>query len=212
MPPSKEVRIERMVKRVDNAIHNPSVDYNGVREALEDLKANTIRIFRDDYTHWIHLAIQAKNEKKLRCLFTMKQTGLSSLFKHNPESIPLYVSSDLFNPNEFYSYAYMYDEMILRKVVAKEHLPSIHLFFKQSKTYPILLRLIEGGFITKKEQNLYMSINPVFRRKKQARKTLLRFWLLTAKPAIRNYKESLYAPGTGALYKKAEASFYQTSP
>lgn len=211
MPPSREVRIERMVKRVDNAIHNPSVNYTGVCEAIEDLKANKIRFFHDDYTRWIQIAIQAKSEKKLRCLFTMKLTGLSSLFKHNSESIPYYVSSDLFNPNQFYSH-YIHDEMIMRKLIANEHLPSIHLFFKQSKSYSILLRLIEGGLMTKKEKNLYMSINPVFRRKKQARKTLLRFWFLTAKPAIRNLKESLYCPGTGALYKKAEASFYQTSP
>lgn len=63
MPPTQAIQIERMVKRVDNAIHNPSTDYKSVSAALADLRAASIRPYREDYDHWIRLAIDAKDEK-----------------------------------------------------------------------------------------------------------------------------------------------------
>ena len=213
MPPSHALQIERMVKRVDNAIHNPSVDSRAVKEALTEMKAVT-QPFQADYDHWIRLAIEANNDKKIYALFKITyinrlsytHTSLNALFEHSPQNIPVYVKSRLFNPNQK-----SVDTLICYHLVeAHKHpgiLSSILLFFKQPKSVSILMRLIETHNLTKKEQALYIDANPIMRRRKHLRKVLLRFWLLTTKPLLRDWREALYVPGTGALYKKALASF-----
>ena len=217
MPVSEAVRIERLVKRVDNAIHNPAMDYKSVREALDDLK-RVIHPSRDDYNHWIRLAIEARSDTKICSLFgtRISEIALSVLFKYSPHNIPLYVNSRLFNPNMKYPHTtiYVYDEILCCEFAGEGgvgRLPYIHLFFKQPKTASIILRLTENKLLTKKEQILYMNANPVLRKRKQQRKILLRFWLTTVKKNMLYWRESLYFPGTGALYKKAETSFLQES-
>jgi hypothetical protein len=217
MPVSEAVRIERLVKRVDNAIHNPAMDYKSVREALDDLK-RVIHPSRDDYDHWIRLAIEARSDTKICSLFgtRISEIALSVLFKYSPHNIPLYVNSRLFNPNMKYPFTtiYVYDEILCCEFAGEGgvgRLPYIHLFFKQPKTASIILRLTENKLLTKKEQILYMNANPVLRKRKQQRKILLRFWLTTVKKNMLYWRESLYFPGTGALYKKAETSFLQES-
>lgn len=217
MPVSEAVRIERLVKRVDNAIHNPAMDYKSVREALDDLK-RVIHPSRDDYDHWIRLAIEARSDTKICSLFgtRISEIALSVLFKYSPHNIPLYVNSRLFNPNMKYPHTtiYVYDEILCCEFAGEGgvgRLPYIHLFFKQPKTASIILRLTENKLLTKKEQILYMNANPVLRKRKQQRKILLRFWLTTVKKNMLYWRESLYFPGTGALYKKAETSFLQES-
>jgi hypothetical protein len=217
MPISEAVRIERLVKRVDNAIHNPAMDYKTVREALDDLKC-VIHPSREDYDHWIHLAIEARSDKKICSLFCSRisEIALSILFKYSPHNIPLYVNSKLFNPNLKYPLTtiYVYDDILCYQFAgegAAARLPYIHLFFKQPKTASIIIRLTEKKLLRKNEQILYMNANPLLRKRKQQRKILLRFWLTTVKNNLLHWKESLYFPGTGALYKKAEASFLQES-
>ena len=39
MPLTQAIQLERIVKRVDNAIHNPSVNYKSVKDALVVMKA-----------------------------------------------------------------------------------------------------------------------------------------------------------------------------
>jgi len=217
MPISEAVRIERLVKRVDNAIHNPAIDYKTVREALDDLKC-VIHPSREDYDHWIRLAIEARSDKKICSLFCSRisEIALSILFKYSPHNIPLYVNSKLFNPNLKYPLTtiYVYDDILCYQFAgegAAARLPYIHLFFKQPKTASIILRLTEKKLLRKNEQILYMNANPLLCKRKQQRKILLRFWLTTVKNNLLHWKESLYFPGTGALYKKAEASFLQES-
>ena len=217
MPISEAVRIERLVKRVDNAIHNPAMDYKTVREALDDLKC-VIHPSREDYDHWIRLAIEARSDKKICSLFCSRisEIALSILFKYSPHNIPLYVNSKLFNPNLKYPLTtiYVYDDILCYQFAgegAAARLPYIHLFFKQPKTASIIIRLTEKKLLRKNEQILYMNANPLLCKRKQQRKILLRFWLTTVKNNLLHWKESLYFPGTGALYKKAEISFLQES-
>jgi hypothetical protein len=109
---------------------------------------------------------------------------------------------------------YVYDEILCCEFAGERgvaRLPYIHLFFKQPKTASIILRLTENKLLTKKEQILYMNANPLLRKRKQQRKILLRFWLTTVKKNMLYWRESLYFPGTGALYKKAETSFLHES-
>lgn len=217
MPPSQAIQIERMVKRVDNAIHNPAFDSRAVTEALTLLKSVT-HPFREDYDRWVHLAIENGDDRKIAALFTVKyianrpytRTALNSLFENSPHTIPAYVRSRLFNPDLNSGY-YIYDILVcywLDEANGRTGiLPHIYLFFKQPKTVSIIMRLIQNKMFRKKEQFLYMNANPILRKRKHMRKVLLRFWLLTTKPLLRSWREALYVPGTGSLYKKAAASF-----
>jgi hypothetical protein len=200
MPPTQAIQIERMVKRVDNAIHNPSTDYKSVKNALADLKAANIRPSYDDYDCWIRLAIDVKDERKLCYLFGgTKKSALLYLLEKGQAYLPLYMNSSMFNPNKhLYNNYYHYDLDILSLTDDSK----LTLFFRQPKAWPILKRLEEIKRFRK-----YYSVNPIAIKRKQQRTILLRFWLLTTKSLLQTWKESLYAPGTGVFYKMAEASF-----
>jgi hypothetical protein len=203
MPPSKAIQIERMVKRVDNAIHNPSVDYRGVKDALADLKAANIRPSYDDYDSWIRLAIEARSERKLCYLFgSVNKSALLHLLEKGQPYLPMYMKSSMFNPNKHLNDNYYNYDFDILSVVEDSKLT---LFFRQPKAWPVLMRLGESKRFRK-----YYAVNPIAMKRKQQRTMLLRFWLLTTKPLLRSWQESLYIPGTGALYKKAAASFEET--
>ena len=199
--PSRAIQIERMVKRVDNAIHNPAIDFKGVKAALADLKAAGITPYNQEYDHWIRLAIDSRNEIKLRCLFgSIKTTTLAHLLEKKSSYIPLYMNSPLFNPNNESHYNDIIDFGIKNDYTYGE---KMILFFQHPRSWTVLQKLISH----RKYFRRYLSVNPIAKKRKHLNKVLLRFWLLTTKPLLRAWRESLYFPGTGALYKKAAASF-----
>ena len=55
MPTSKETKDERRVKRVTNAINNPTSTLTNLSDALDGLKG--VRIFQDEIDSWIYKAI-----------------------------------------------------------------------------------------------------------------------------------------------------------
>ena len=218
MPPSKSLQIERMMKRVDNAIHNPSADTMALKSAISHLKEVNIHPYQEDYDRWIQMAIDAHSDKKIRVLLPSMKTEytLFVLCNHRPQMIPSYVASRLFNPNARLQSTgeYVYDKMVLIHLsydtVSRRlsgDLPYLQLFFKQPRSGPIALRLYDDTLLTNREKAHYLNANPAIRKRKQARKVLLRFWLLTTKKNLLPWRESLYLPGTGALYKKAFESF-----
>jgi hypothetical protein len=215
MPPSKSLQIERMMKRVDIAIHNPTADTMALKRAIAHLKEVKIELYREDYDHWIRMAIEANSEKKIRALMPSpklnKEYTLSILFEHRPKMVPSYVSSCLFHPNVRFSSTsgYVYDTVVRIHLAEAGHLvlPYLKLFFKQPRSGPIALRLYKNTNITTQQKILYLNPNPSIRKRKRQRLLLLRFWLLTTKKNLLPWRESLYVPGTGALYKKAFESF-----
>jgi hypothetical protein len=69
---------------------------------------------------------------------------------------------------------------------------------------PVILDLYQAhGY---KKTRDYFYINKGFRERRTARWRLIRFWLLVKKVIV-GWRETLYEPGTGALYKKALLSF-----
>ena len=212
MPPSKSLQIERMMKRVDNAIHNPSADTMALKSAISHLKEVNIHPYQEDYDRWIQMAIEANSDKKIRALLPSMKTEytLFVLCNHRPQMIPSYVASRLFHPNARLQSTgeYVYDKMVrIHLSYDTADLQYLHTFFKQPRSGPIALRLFEDTWLTLKEKICYLTANPTIRKRKQARKVLLRFWILTTKKNLLPWRESLYVPGTGALYKKAFESF-----
>jgi hypothetical protein len=202
MPPTRDRIVERLLLRVDNAIHNPTATVDDVKHALVLVKEHGIPIYNEDYDSWIHLAIAMGDRKKLRCLFPKGPGSSLRILLINPchaKYISPYVRSKLFNMVESVN---ILDELSLfSPLCVKENLIA---FFSEKKTWPVLSTLCK-----EKEYSIfkpYYSVNPVARKRKRLYLTLLRFWF-TVKRILRHWRESLYVPGTGALYKKAEASF-----
>jgi len=220
MPLQDDTYCRRMVKRVINAIHNPVSNASAVRDAIKELKQCGIIVYLSDYDDWICEAIAVGNERKLLALFkhkprTATDSVLATLIAYSPHSIPRYMASRMFNPNQKcdVTSSYTIDSIIadaMDRYATKGERDAVALFFKQPRAVPVLLRFIEKKWLTKEQRTLYVNSNPVLVKRRQQRKILLRFWLLTTKSVLVNWRESLYIPGTGALYKKALDSFYST--
>jgi hypothetical protein len=213
MPPSQAVLVERMVKRVENAIHNPTQSVADVRDAIDNLKSANIRVFKDEIDRWIRLAIESNNKNKVRCLIKRglhTETMLGRILENSPHHIAQYIASPLYTYDRLQEGSDLIE--LMQPFNERLYDPAIKILFKQPRATQLCSEVID--YLTKKGwksgksyQTLLFSLNPVLKKRKQQHKILLRFWLLTAKPAIRNFKESLYVPGSGALYKKALASF-----
>jgi hypothetical protein len=214
--PTQATLTERLVKRVENAIRNPMSSARDVKDAIKDLKESHISIYREDYDEWMKLAIHIGSERKLVALFnnrsktTFTDTALNSIIEQSPHMIPRYVASRLFNPES------LQNDNVIRYLINRHvadgpnTIPAINLFFAQPKTAAMLLRYFEGGWFTKKQRSIYINKNPVLYKRKQQRKILLRFWIGTVKKNLGDWRESLYIPGSGTLYKKALTSFNQS--
>jgi len=214
--PTQATLTERLVKRVANAINNQTTSSRDVRDALRMLRESGIITYKEDYDDWMKLAIHVGSESKLLALFkkkhtlTFTDTSIRCIIEQSPHMISRYVASRLFNPDLLEN-----DTVIkyLIKYPATEHpssIPAINLFFAQPKTAGMLLRFFEEGWFTKQRRSIYINNNPVLYKRKQQRKVLLRFWISTVKKNLNNWRESLYVPGSGALYKKALTSFNQS--
>jgi len=196
-----------MVKRVYNAIHNPAASDRDVRDIIREVKANHIFLYKEDYDEWVNEAIYVGSEGKLMVL--LSQMGkpsadvLTALLKYSPHTIPRYMASRMFNPNTTFVDATIVG--LLKPNV--EYSIGLNLILGQPRAASIILRLANNRWFTKPQETYFMNHNPVLYKRKQQRKTILRFWLVTTKRNLGMWKETLYVPGTGALYKKALRSF-----
>lgn len=210
MPINDETFCKRMVKRVTNAIHNPASSSKDVKEAILELKHNHILVYKADIDDWVNEAINVGNERKvkavLRCFGEPCQNILISLLKYSVHTIPRYISSKMFNSENAYST--LQDFLTYSNHYGHSD-PSmaLNLVFRQPKMASTILRFVENKWFTKDQQTNFININPVLAKRKKQRKILMRFWLLTTKKVLGMWRENLYIPGTGALYKKALKSF-----
>jgi hypothetical protein len=207
MPVQDNTFCNRMVKRVTNAIHNPAVSSKDVYDTIKDLHHNHIIVYKEDYDDWINEAIRIGSGSKL--FVVLKALGkncpdiLTGLLNYSPHTIPRFVASRIFCPDrvdhEVVTFITLWKDPKLSLV--------IDLFFKQPRTASVILRLANNRWFSKAQQTHFMRINPVLEMRKKQRKILTRFWLLTFKKVLGMWRETLYVPGTGALYKKALTSF-----
>jgi hypothetical protein len=221
MPLSQGVRIERMLKRVDNAIHNPTQSADDVREALFDLRAANIHPSRHETDTWIRMAIESNNSKKLLCFLNLKfpariDSLLGAILVNHPQHIAQFIDSPLYTYHDERDWVWSDVVELLQPFHNRPFDVSLKILFRQPKATKLCVdacnRFVRKGWAwDKRYLTLLHTLNPVLRKRKMARKVLLRFWLLTTKPMLRSWRESLYVPGSGAIYKKALASFTEQS-
>ena len=210
--PSKIVTEERLIKKVTNAINNPKSSLYNLQDALEHIRYKGVRIYEDEYDLWISKAILLHRYDMILEIFKINQnyykleTQVLRLFIFKkPRYLKQFVES-----NAFVSTNPSHSIMIIGKC---EKFNELEYFFSLPRTGHILTEIRKN--IPLAYYKFYTSLaakNPDLQKKQRLTKVLLRFWLLTVKRIIPRWKNSLYYPGTGALYLKAYTSFKKNLP
>jgi len=210
--PSKIVTEERIIKKVTNAINNPKSSLYNLQDALEQIRYKGVRVYGDEYDLWISKAILLHRYDMILEIFKINQnyykleTQVLRLFIFKkPRYLKQFVESNAFVPTNP-SHAIM--------IIGKsEKFKELEYFFSLPRTGHILTEIRK--VIPLENYKFYTflaSKNPDLQKKQKLTKVLLRFWLLTVKRMIPRWKDSLYYPGTGALYLKAYTSFKRNLP
>ena len=217
--PSKIVTEERIIKKVTNAINNPKSSLYNLQDALEQIRYKGVRVYGDEYDLWISKAILLHRYDMILEIFKINQnyykleTQVLRLFIFKkPRYLKQFVESNAFNSTNP-SHAIMIlgkSDMIVGKC---DKFKELEYFFSLPRTGHILTEIRK--VIPLENYKFYTSLaakNPDLQRKQRLTKILLRFWLLTVKRILPRWKNSLYYPGSGALYLKAYTSFKRNLP
>ena len=209
MPATKEIKDERRVKRVTNAINNPTSTLNNLQDALDDVKR--IRIFQDEIDAWINKALS--NERYDMVLEILGRSQVSSkkaesavlrtfIFKHT-RYLAKFVASPAFHPD----CAHHLDTLMKTKAEDVERLAKFFILPRTSELLVAMEFLFSRSFFRD-----LIHQNPDIKQRIQKQKILMRFWILVVKRNLPAWRNSLYYPGTGPLYLKAYASFKRDLP
>ena len=209
MPATKEIKDERRVKRVTNAINNPTSTLNNLQDALDDVKR--IRIFQDEIDAWINKALS--NERYDMVLEILGRSQVSSkkaesavlrtfIFKHT-RYLAKFVASPAFHPD----CAHHLDTLMKTKAEDVERLAKFFILPRTSELLVAMEFLFSRSFFRD-----LIHQNPDIKQRIQKQKILVRFWILVVKRNLPAWRNSLYYPGTGPLYLKAYSSFKRDLP
>ena len=210
--PSKMVTEERLIKKVTNAINNQKSSIYNLQDALEQIRYKGVRVYEDEYDLWISKAILLHRYEMILEIFKITpnyyklQTQVLRLFIFKkPRYLKQFVDSNAFDPtNPSHSI------MVIGKC---DKFKELEYFFSLPRTGHILTEIRKA--VPLEYYSYYTSLakkNPDLRKKQKLTKVFLRFWLLTVKRIIPRWKDSLYYPGSGALYLKAFSSFKRDLP
>jgi hypothetical protein len=209
MPPTKEVKDTRRVKRVANAINNPTSTLSNLAEALAGVKH--VRIYQDEIDAWVQAALKNGRYDMVLEIFNRKQVSLvrseSAVLRHfiikQPRYLKNFVASNRFHPD----WPYHLDALVKIK---QEDIHLLANLFALPRTGKLLLAcdfLFSRSFF-----KALFHKNPDIQERIQRQKLLMRFWLLVVKRNLPAWRDSLYYPGSGSLYLKAYASFKSDLP
>jgi len=207
--PSKAVKEERLIKKVTNAINNPTANIQILRNALDDIKYAHCIIYTEDIDLWISKAITLQRYDMILEIFGKNpniyqlESQVLKLFMFKKHRyLKMFVESDAFHPD------WPTHITMLGKNMDKD-LSYFKQFFALKKTGHLLsaIRLSFPAVYSQLVKN-----NPDLQKKMAARKILARFWLLSVRKILPRWKDSLYYPGSGALYKKAYQHFKSDLP
>lgn len=207
--PTKETKDERRIKRVTNAINNPTSTLGNLQDALDGVRH--VKIYQEEIDAWTKIALRNSRYDMVLEIFNKKQVSskkaaaavLRLFILRKPRYLKQFMESIHFIPDCPFVFE------MLRLTTDKD----IHLlknFFSFPRTGNLLNKL---RFLFSVEFNrLLRSHNPDIQQRIAKKKILLRFWLLVVKRNLPAWKDSLYYPGSGALYMKAFASYKRDLP
>jgi len=208
MPPTKQTRDDRRVKRVTNAINNPTSSLLNLSEALDSVKH--ISVYQDEIDAWILKAIDLQRYDMILEILGRSQVSfkraesavLRTFIFKNPRYLAKFVASPAFHPDHPNNF-----EMLCKtKSEDIQHLAKFFILPRTGKLLVAMEFLFSRSFF-----KTLVHKNPDIQRRIQQQKILLRFWFLV-KRNLPAWRDSLYYPGSGPLYLKAFASFKRDMP
>ena len=197
------------MKRVANAINNPTSTLSNLAEALAGVQH--VRIYQDEIDAWVQAALKNSRYDMVLEIFNRKQVSLvkseSAVLRHfiikQPRYLKNFVASNRFHPD----WPYHLDALVKIK---QEDIHLLANLFALPRTGKLLLAcdfLFSRSFF-----KALVHKNPDIQERIQRHKNLMRFWLLVVKRNLPAWRDSLYYPGSGSLYLKAYASFKSDLP
>jgi len=206
--PTKETKDERRVKRVTNAINNPTSTLDNLQDAIDGVKH--VKIYQDEIDAWVQIALKNSRYDMVLEIFNEKQISskkapaavLRLFILRKPRYLKQFMESKHFKPECPFVF----------KMLTHINNKDIHLlknFFSFPQTGDLLVKL---RFLFSYEFNrLLCSQNPDIQQRIAKMKIILRFWF-NVKRTLPAWRDSLYYPGSGPLYLKAFASFKRDMP
>ena len=206
--PTKETKDERRVKRVTNAINNPTSTLNNLQDALDGVKH--VKIYQDEIDMWVKMALRNSRYDMVLEIFNKKEVSpnkapaavLRLFILKQPRYLQQFVASNKFNPQCLYNL-----EMLFR--IKREDVSLLSKLFVLPRTGWLLENSRE--IFSKKYFAGLVQWNPDIQQRIAKMKILLRFWF-NVKRTLPAWRDSLYYPGSGRLYLKAFASFKRDMP
>jgi hypothetical protein len=206
--PTKETNDTRRVKRVMNAINNPVSTVDNLAAALDGVK--NIRVYQDEIDAWVQKALSYQRYDMVLEIFNKNQVSLVKsesavlrlfIFKHQ-RYLKQFVASKQFQPD----WPYHLDMLVRTK---EEDVHYLTKFFELPKTGKLLLTC--NFLFSPSYFKVLVHKNPDIQQRIAKTKIIMRFWFVV-KRNLPAWRDSLYYPGTGALYLKAYASFKRDLP
>lgn len=203
----REKSLENLVQRIPNALNNPTSTCERLMETMREIKRNNAVLYTKELDEWFHLGLLKRRYDLLLVLYFMddESSWLSpeelynrlfrSLVKENPikaaKMLDVGIALSTGSQRDIYRLWQSRDHMVL---------------FKHVKAAPLILKIAqEQGYSRCK---YLFALNVSLRRLRSAHWRLLRFWL-HVKTMLPLWRETLYEPGTGALYLVACKRFQE---
>jgi hypothetical protein len=211
MSAKERLAIQRALQRVSNALNNPTTTELMWQDAWVGVKG--IVVLNEDIAVWWRIGLE---KRRFDMLQTLVAGGAARPFKRTRTANETAVFARLLVEinkrsterlrimmREFLSVCRLNADM-REMLYVNAFTTQLGCVFALRCAEPVILDLYQThGY---KKTRDYFYINKGFRERRTARWRLIRFWLLVKKVIV-GWRETLYEPGTGALYKKALLSF-----
>jgi hypothetical protein len=209
MSAKERLAVTRAIQRVSNAIANPTTNERTWEAAWEGVRG--LRLYSEDFVEWFRFSLK---HKRYEMLATIAQDKLVPFSKSTTAATFKILVTNICNGSSL-------SNTLLRLLLSvrpidcvMQHVLTQHAFepaldwvFELEGAAPAIVTICSMYGYRKTQR--YFKINKALKRQRAQRWRLLRFWLLV-KRLVPIWRETLYEPGTGAIYKKAEARFSES--
>jgi hypothetical protein len=209
MSAKERLAVTRAIQRVSNAIANPVTNERTWLAAWEGVRG--LRLYSEDFIEWFRFALK---HQRYEMLVTIAQNKWVPFSKSNTTAAFKVLITNICkghgtaNAQLRLLLSVRPLDSVLRHVLTQHAFePNLDWVFALDGAAPAIMTICTMYGYRRTQR--YFEINKALKRQRAQRWRLLRFWLLV-KRLVPLWRETLYEPGSGAIYKKAEARFNES--
>ena len=212
MSAKERLAIGRALQRVSNALNNPTTTEPMWQDAWAGV--NSIVLLNEDITVWWRIGLEKRRFDMLQTLVAGKLRTFKRTRVANETAVFTLLVRRLCERSTPMLRGFMlnllgccrFNDAMHELLYTHADTPALQFMFALRCAEPAIMDLY-NNYGYKRTRHL-IAINKSFKERRAAYWRLVRFWLLVKKIMV-GWRETLYEPGTGALYKKALLSFSQ---